>query len=158
MAAVKSSSSRSMTACESGKLLCIPPPISSTDMKLLEQQVDRGKKISMARRQIAGPVKQTEQAVRKGRGRREEEEKVRRNVKSGDLRQRKIEGRIDCKKKKEKTVEKVLTDEEKDLWENSSWRSQVKDLNESFSKLPPIFEGNKCVRKGQAFVVKLGQM
>ena len=87
-----------------------------------------------------------------------ERERQIRNVKSADLRQRKMEGKMNCLKKKEKTVENILTEEEKDLWENSSWRSQVKDLNESFSKLPPIFEGNKCRRKGQAFVVKLEQI
>ena len=87
-----------------------------------------------------------------------EVEKQIRNAKSADLRQRKSEGKMNCLKKKEKMVEIVLTEEEKDLWENSSWRSQVKDLNESFSKLPPILEGNKCGRKGQSFVVTLEQM
>ena len=143
----------SSPACESGNLLCIAPPISSTDMKLLEQLGDRGDNISLARVALHG------QGGGRGRerGKGKEVEKAKRTGKSADLKQRKIEGKINCMKKKESKVEKVLTGEEKDLWENSTWRSQVKDLNESFSKLPPIFEGNKCGRKGQAFIVKIEQ-
>ena len=134
----------------------IPPGISNADMKLLDQLGERKSKISLTRRPLAGPVNQTEKIAR--RSREKEGEKDKRSAKSVDLRQRKIEGKLNCLKKKEKAAEIVLTEEEKDLWENSSWRSQVKDLNESFSKLPPIFEGNKCGRKGQAFVVKLEQI
>ena len=144
------------TAYESGCVLVSPPATSNTDMKLLDDLVDRRSKISLSRRPMAGPVNQTEKLARRSRENIGMEVKTQiRNARSADLRQRKIEGKQNCLKKKEKTVEIVLTEEEKDLWENSSWRSQVKDLNESFSKLPPIFEGNKCGRKGQAFVVTL---
>ena len=44
-----------------------------------------------------------------------EVEKEIRNAKSADLRQRKMEGKMNCSKKKLKTVEIVLTEEEKDL-------------------------------------------
>ena len=154
----RSSKNSISTACESGCVLVIPPATSNTDMKLLDQLGERRSKISLSRRPLAGPVNQTEKLVRRSRESKGiEVEKQIRNAKSADLRQRKSEGKMNCLKKKEKTVA-VLTEEEKDLWENSSWRSQVKDLNESFSKLPPIFEGNKCGRKGQAFVVTLEQM
>ena len=143
----------SSIACEPGKVLCIAPPISSTDMKLSEQVVDRGDKITLARSPLPEHGGGRGREGDKGK----EVEKVKRTGKSADLKQRKIEGKMKCLKKKESKVEKVLTGEEKDLWENSTWRSQVKDLNESFSKLPPIFEGNKCGRKGQAFIVKIEQ-
>ena len=144
-----------LPACDPpGKLVVIPPGISNADIKLLGP---RKSKISLSRRPLAGPVNQTEKAIRKT-SMENESNAERRGAKSADLRQRKIEGKKNCLKKKEKSSEIVLTEEEKDLWENSSWRSQVKDLNESFSKLPPIFEGNKCGRKGQAFVVKLEQL
>ena len=43
---------------------------------------------------------------------------------------------------------------EKELWETGDWRDHVKDLNGSFSKLPPINRGKKIAGKGQAFVVE----
>ena len=155
----RSSKNSTSTAYESGCVLVIPPATSNTDMKLMDHLGDKRSKISLSRRPLAGPVNQTEKLERRSRENKGIEAKKQiRNAKSADLRLRKSEGKMNCLKKKEKTVEIVLTEEEKDLWENSSWRSQVKDLNESFSKLPPIFEGNKCGRKGQAFVVTLEQI
>ena len=43
---------------------------------------------------------------------------------------------------------------EKELWETGDWRDHVKDLNCSFSKLPPINRGKKIAGRGQAFVVE----
>ena len=47
----------------------------------------------------------------------------------------------------------VLMDVEKELWESGDWRENIKDLNSSFSKLPPICKENKVATSGQAFVV-----
>ena len=155
----KSGKNSISTACESGCVLVLPPATSSTATKLLDDLGERMSKIILSRRPLAGPVNQTEKLVRRSRENKGMEvEKEIRNAESADLRQKKIKVKMNCLKKKEKTVEIVLTEEEKDLWENSSWRSQVKDLNESFSKLPPILEGNTCGTKGQAWVFKLEQM
>ena len=43
---------------------------------------------------------------------------------------------------------------EKELWESGDWRENIKDLNASFSKLPPICKENKVAGNGQAFVVE----
>ena len=48
----------------------------------------------------------------------------------------------------------VLMDGEKELWESGDWRENIKDLNSSFSKLPPICKENKVSGNGQAFVVE----
>ena len=122
------------------------------DMRL-DQLEERMANIQLSRRPVAGPVNKTTERIQGTK----ERTKVARPTQSADLRRRKMEGKMSCLKKKEKTVETVLTEEEKDLWENSTWRNQIKDLNESFSKLPPIFEGNKCGRKSRAFVVKIDQ-
>ena len=53
----------------------------------------------------------------------------------------------------DKKQEKVLMDVEKELWESGDWRVNIKDLNASFSKLPPIIKENKVANSGQAFVV-----
>ena len=53
----------------------------------------------------------------------------------------------------DKKQEKVLMDVEKELWESGDWRDNIKDLNASFSKLPPICKENKVATSGQAFVV-----
>ena len=45
-------------------------------------------------------------------------------------------------------------DVEKELWESGDWRENIKDLNASFSKLPPICKENKVAGNGQAFVVE----
>ena len=39
--------------------------------------------------------------------------------------------------------EGILMEVEKELWESGDWRDNIKDLNESFSKLPPICKENK---------------
>jgi hypothetical protein len=113
-------------------VLLIHPATSNTDQKLLDDLVDRRSKIILSRRPLTGPVNQTEKPegrCRENKGK--EVEKEIRNAKSSDLRQRKMEGKMNClkkKEKKEKTVEIVLTEEEKEK-ENSSCRSQIKDLN-----------------------------
>ena len=48
----------------------------------------------------------------------------------------------------------VLMENEKELWESGDWRENIKDLNSSFSKLPPICKDNKVAASGQAFVVE----
>ena len=48
----------------------------------------------------------------------------------------------------------ALMDVEKELWESGDWRENIKDLNASFSKLPPICKENKVAGNGQAFVVE----
>ena len=48
----------------------------------------------------------------------------------------------------------VLMENEKELWESGDWRENIKDLNSSFSKLPPICKDNKVDAIGQAFVVE----
>ena len=53
----------------------------------------------------------------------------------------------------DKKQEKGLMDVEKELWESGDWRVNIKDLNASFSKLPPIIKENKVANSGQAFVV-----
>ena len=49
--------------------------------------------------------------------------------------------------------EDILMEVEKELWESGDWRDNIKDLNASFSKLPPICKENKVATSGQAFVV-----
>ena len=48
----------------------------------------------------------------------------------------------------------VLMENEKELWESGDWRENIKDLNSSFSKLPPICKDNKVAANGQAFIVE----
>ena len=48
----------------------------------------------------------------------------------------------------------ILMEVEKELWESGDWRDNIKDLNSSFSKLPPIIKDNKVATSGQAFVVE----
>lgn len=48
----------------------------------------------------------------------------------------------------------ILMEVEKELWESGDWRENIKDLNSSFSKLPPICKDNKVATSGQAFVVE----
>ena len=50
--------------------------------------------------------------------------------------------------------EYILMEVEKELWESGDWRDNIKDLNSSFSKLPPICKENKVAANGQAFVVE----
>ena len=69
------------------------------------------------------------------------------------LRKKILEGKADLQKHEEKK-EKVFMEGEKELWETGDWRDHVKDLNGSFSKLPPINRGKKIAGKGQAFVVE----
>ena len=60
------------------------------------------------------------------------------------------------KKEMEEKKEKVMVEGEKELWETDDWREHVKDLNASFSKLPPISRDKKRVEgKGESFVVDL---
>ena len=47
----------------------------------------------------------------------------------------------------------VLHEVEKELWQSGDWRDNIKDLNSSFSKLPPICKENRVVGNGQSFVV-----
>ena len=119
---------RSIKTTECTSLVCIPAPTSSKDTKMLEHLGDREDKIYLTRREVAGQVEETDK-VGSGRGNKSKEGSLIRNYKRRDLKQRKIEGKMNCLKKKEETVEEVLTEEEKDLWENSSRKSQVKDLN-----------------------------
>ena len=47
-----------------------------------------------------------------------------------------------------------LAEGEAELWHSGDWREQIKDLNASFSKLPPISKGKKIIAgKGESFVV-----
>lgn len=50
--------------------------------------------------------------------------------------------------------QEILMEVEKELWESGDWRENIKDLNSSFSKLPPICKDNKVAASGQAFVVE----
>ena len=110
----RSSNNSISTAFDSGCVSVTPPAISNTDMKLLYQLGDRRSKISLSRRPLAGPVNQTEKLVRESReSKGMEVEKQIRNAKSADLRQTKSEGKMNCLKKKEKTVEIILTEDEK---------------------------------------------
>ena len=54
-----------------------------------------------------------------------------------------------------KKDEMALINVEKELWESGDWRENIKDLNSSFSKLPPIQKENRTTRDGksQAFLV-----
>merc|ERR1712001_586743 len=71
-------------------------------------------------------------------------------VNSG-LRRKIVVGKIEMKKlddKKEKE-DLVLMNVEKELWESGDWRENIKDLNSSFSKLPPIIKENR-VKHGKS--------
>merc|ERR1712038_1562538 len=50
-----------------------------------------------------------------------------------------------AKKEKEQKRSDESSDKkmEKELWESGDWRVNIKDLNASFSKLPPIIKENK---------------
>ena len=59
------------------------------------------------------------------------------------------------KKLDDKKEDLVLMNVEKELWESGDWRENIKDLNSSFSKLPPIIKENRVKHgKSQAFVVE----
>ena len=70
---------------------------------------------------------------------------------------RKIEeGKIEMKKLDVKVEDIALVNVERELWESEDWRENIKDLNSSFSKLPPIIKDNRVKHggKSQAFVVE----
>ena len=70
------------------------------------------------------------------------------------LRRKIEEGKIEMKKIDDKKEDLVLMNVEKELWESGDWRENIKDLNSSFSKLPPIIKENRVKPgKSQAFVV-----
>ena len=71
------------------------------------------------------------------------------------LRRKIEEGKLEMKKLDVKKEEIALIHVEKELWESGEWRENIKDLNSSFSKLPPIQKENRLKKDGksQAFVV-----
>ena len=70
------------------------------------------------------------------------------------LRRKIEEGKIEMKKLDDKKEDLGLMNVEKELWESGDWRENIKDLNSSFSKLPPIIKENRVKHgKSQAFVV-----
>merc|ERR1711941_104376 len=80
--------------------------------------------------------------------------KDRKKVKANSGLRRKIEAAKKEMKGTDESSEKsvtVLMDVEKELWESGDWRDNIKDLNSSFSKLPPICKENKVATSGQAF-------
>ena len=70
------------------------------------------------------------------------------------LRRKIEESKMEMKKLDDKKEDLVLMNVEKELWESGDWRENIKDLNSSFSKLPPIIKENRVKHgKSQAFVV-----
>ena len=122
-----------------------PPPVSETDQKFVEGLSKSVAKMKVRRISLPGAINTSEESLKKRKS------KIPVN---NELRKKILEGKKDLEKHEEKK-EKVFMEGEKSLWETGDWREHVKDLNCSFSKLPPINRGNKIVQgKGQAFVVE----
>merc|ERR1719323_1833758 len=66
----------------------------------------------------------------------EEENGTKKSKIAEEVRRKKEEARAK-ERRQEKEKEKVMSHGEKELWESGDWRDHVKDLNASFSKLPP---------------------
>jgi len=126
----------------SSRSLPSAPPVSLTDQKFIEQAVrniEVKKKVS-----LSGSSPNLSDLSKKERRKlslRKAMQEKRMEVQEGDDQHGKIK-------------DKVLCDVEKELWDSGDWRDQIKDLNSSFSKLPPISKGKKVVEgKGQAFII-----
>ena len=120
-----------------------PPPVSEADQKFVESLERNVAKIKARRKSLPGTIKSSE----------DDEEARKKLPVNNELRKKILEGKKDLQKHEEKK-EKVFMEGEKELWESGDWRDHVKDLNGSFSKLPPINRGKKIAGKGQAFVVE----
>ena len=111
----------------------LPPPVSVTDKNFIEEISENLKKIK--KRKTSLQLEKEENKERKS-----------------SLQLRKT--LRDNKKEMEERKEKVMVEGEKELWEIGDWREHVKDLNASFSKLPPITRDKRMVKgKGESFVV-----
>ena len=122
-----------------------PPPVSETDQKFVEKLSENVGKINIRRRSLPGAINPSEEEVKKRKS------KIPVNI---ELRKKILEGKKDLQKHEEKK-EKTFMEGEKELWQSGDWRDHVKDLNASFSKLPPINRGKKIVEgRGQSFVVE----
>eukprot|EP00090_Calanus_glacialis_P043723 TRINITY_DN77468_c0_g1_i1.p2 TRINITY_DN77468_c0_g1~~TRINITY_DN77468_c0_g1_i1.p2 ORF type:complete len:118 (-),score=47.87 TRINITY_DN77468_c0_g1_i1:59-412(-) len=113
----------------------LPPPVSFTDLHFIEEISENLKKIERRRKSL--------QLEEEGNRERKSSLHLRKTLKQD-------------KKEMLEKKEKVMVDREKELWETGDWREHVKDLNASFSKLPPISREKKRVEgKGESFVVDL---
>ena len=111
----------------------LPPPVSMTDLMFIEEISENLRKIRQRRKSLQF-----------------ETENRTHHRKSFDLRRSLKEDKKEMEKKKEK----VLVGGEKELWEAGSWREHIKDLNSSFSKLPPISRQKKSIEGcGESFFV-----
>ena len=127
-------SNTSLTNLES-----FPPPVSETDQKFVENLAKNLSKIKVRRNSLPDALHSFK-----------EQHQSRQKTK---LREKIIEGKRNMQEYEEKK-EKMFLEGEKEMWESGDWRDHVKDLNCSFSKLPPINRGKKIAGKGQAFVVE----
>ena len=113
----------------------LPPPVSVTDMKFIEEISENLKEIKKRSKYL--------QLENVGNRERKSSLQLRKTLREN-------------KKEMEERKEKVMVEGEKELWETDNWREHVKDLNASFSKLPPISRDKKRVEgKGESFVVDL---
>ncbi|XP_023343995.1 uncharacterized protein LOC111713378 [Eurytemora carolleeae] len=127
---------------DSVKSLPAGPPVSRTDKLFLERvgknQIDMRRRVSLSG--SAPNVSQLDPKEQRKVSLRKAISEKRREVKEQD--------------NPDALKDKVLMDGEKEIWDSGDWRQQIKDLNSSFSKLPPISKGKKIVDgKAQAFIV-----
>jgi len=129
----------------------LPPPISVTDQAFIEKLSEGVGRIQLARQRSSSlPPGQAEAQLK----RIEEENGASKKSKIAvEVRRKKEEARAK-ERQQEKEKEKVMSSGEKELWESGDWREHVKDLNASFSKLPPISKGKKKRGRGEAFTVE----
>jgi len=128
----------------------LPPPISVTDQAFIEKLSEGVGRIQLARQRSSSlPPGQAEAQLK----RIEEENGAKKSKIAEEVRRKKEEARAK-ERRQEKEKEKVMSSGEKELWESGDWRDHVKDLNASFSKLPPISKGKKKRGRGEAFTVE----
>ena len=114
----------------------LPPPVSVTDIKFIEEISENLKEIKKKQKSLQ----------------RDNKESTKERKSSLQLRKTLKENKKEMDEKKEK----VMVEREKELWGTSDWREHVKDLNSSFCKLPPISREKKIVEgKGESFVIDL---
>ena len=127
----------------------LPPPVSEIDqkvLKLLEEnrvtQIDGGNGGFNINKKL-GVEKEEEIYINKVEGRGKD-------WKEG-LKKMMEEGR-----KAKKTEDVALVEGEVEVIQSGNWRDEIKDLGESFSRLPPINQNKKVIPgKGQSFYVEM---